>query len=78
MLLVLLGATAGVFLALNNYPVFALTSLVVLFAAGAMVIGVASGQDPQTIGIEVFGAATLPQLSYLAAALTAQQSELAQ
>jgi hypothetical protein len=78
MLLVLLGGTAGVFLALNNYPVFALTPLAALVAAGAWVIGVASCQDPQTIGIEVLGSAAVPQLSYLAASLTAQQSRFAQ
>jgi hypothetical protein len=78
MLFALLGAMAGAFLALNNYPAFVLAPLAALFAAGVMVTGVASGQDLQTIAMEVFGSATFPQLLYLATALTAQQSQLAQ
>jgi hypothetical protein len=78
MLFALLGAMAGAFLALNNYPAFVLAPLVALFAAGVMVTGVASGQDLQTIAVEFFGSAAFPQLSYLATALTAQQSQLAQ
>ena len=71
MFFVIVGAAAGVFLALRRYPVFSLVPVVAIFAAGAMVTGIAAGYDPRTIGLEILGSVTSPQLAYLAASVTA-------
>jgi hypothetical protein len=70
MLFVILGVPVGAFLALHRYPVFSLAPVVALFAAGAIVTGIATGNDPRTIGIEALAAVASPQLAYVAASLT--------
>jgi hypothetical protein len=71
MFFVIVGAAAGVFLALRRYPVFSLIPLVAFFAAGAIVTGIEAGHDPRTIGVEILGSVISPQLAYLAASVTA-------
>jgi hypothetical protein len=45
MIFVIFGAAAGAVLALRRYTVFALVPVVVIFAAAAMVTGVAAGSS---------------------------------
>jgi hypothetical protein len=70
MLFVLFGVPIGALVALHRYPVFSLAPVVALFAAGAIVTGIATGHDPRTIGIEALGAIASPQLAYIAASFT--------
>jgi hypothetical protein len=71
MFFVIVGAAAGVFLALRRYPVFSLVPVVAIFVAGAIVTGIAAGYDPRTIGIEILGSVVSPQLTYIAASVAA-------
>jgi hypothetical protein len=70
MLFVIFGVPVGALVALQRYPVFSLAPVVALFAAGAIVTGIATGQDPRAIVIEVMGAIASPQLAYVTASLT--------
>ena len=70
MLFVIFGVPVGALVALQRFPVFSLAPVVALFAAGAIVTGIATGHDPRAIVIEVLGAIASPQLAYLTASLT--------
>jgi hypothetical protein len=70
MLFVIFGVPVGALVALHRYPVFSLAPVVALFAAGAIVTGIATGHDPRTIGIEALGAVASTQLAYIATSLT--------
>jgi hypothetical protein len=61
MLVVLVSAAAGAFLALRRYAVFALAPVVAFFAAAAMVTGIATGHDPRIIGVEILGSIAAPR-----------------
>jgi hypothetical protein len=69
-LFVIFGVPIGALVASLRYPVFSLAPVVALFAAGALVTGIATGHDPRAIGIEVLGAIASPQLAYVATSLT--------
>jgi hypothetical protein len=71
MFFVIVGAAAGVFLALRRYPVFSLVPVVAIFVAGAIATGIAAGYGPRTIGIEILGSVVSPQLTYIAASVAA-------
>jgi hypothetical protein len=71
MMLVIFGAAVGAFIALRRYTVFALAPVIILFAAGAMMSGIATGHDPGTIGVEVLGAVASPQVGYVAVSIAA-------
>ena len=64
MLFVIFGVPVGALVALQRFPVFSLAPVVALFAAGAIVTGIATGHDPRAIVIEVLGAIASPQLAY--------------
>jgi len=71
MIFVIFGAAAGAVLALRRYTVFALVPVVVIFAAAAMVTGVAAGHDPGIIAVEVLGAVVSPQVGFVAVSVAA-------
>jgi hypothetical protein len=71
MLFVLVGAAAGAYLTTRSYTVFALFPVVVLAAAGALLIGIVSRTHPRVIAIEVLGAIALPQIAFVVASLRA-------
>lgn len=65
MFFLLVGAAVGAHLTTRFYTVFALFPMVVFFAAGAMLTGIVSRNDPKIIAVEVLGAIALPQIAFI-------------
>jgi hypothetical protein len=63
------GAAAGVILGLCHFRVFALLPVVLIFAAGAVVGGVATGLERSSILLGLLAAVASPQIGYLASSI---------
>jgi hypothetical protein len=63
------AAAGGVVLGLRHLKVFALLPVILLVAAGAIAIGVATGLHPRTIAFGLLMTVLSPQIGYLVSAI---------
>jgi hypothetical protein len=69
MLFVLVGAIGGAYVATRPHTIFALASVVLFCAVGAILTGIVAHHGPLTIAIEALGAVTAPQVAFVAVSL---------
>jgi hypothetical protein len=67
--ILIFGAAVGIILGLGRFKVFALLPVILLFAAGTIARGIATGLEARTIAFGLLAAVASPQIAYVVSAI---------